>query len=281
MQQPASSAAVESELVSLSNQDPLRVYLRSLWNRREFVVALAENDLRSRHMNSLLGQAWYLINPALNIGVYFLIFGVVLGARRGVEDYVAFLVTGVMFYRFMQATVTSCSSSMRKNIGLIRTVQFPRTLIPLSIVIENVLQFLPSAALIMVVAVVDAGAPVWQWFAIPLVLLAAALISLGLGLFTARLGSTFSDLQSFLPHVFRIGLYVSGVLFSVNDKVTNTTIKQLFVLNPLYDVVTAARWALTGRPMEPMIAVALLAWSVFALTGGLLFFRRGEHRYGA
>lgn len=270
-----------SELVELGHREPLRAYLKEMWGRREFVMSLSRNDLRARHMNSVLGQAWYLMNPALNIAVYFLIFGVVFEGRRGVENYMSFLVTGVMFFRLMQNTVITCSSSMTKNMGLIRSIQFPRALIPVSIVIENVIQFIPSAILIVGISLVDGGTPGWHWLGIPLVIATGAGISLGMGFTVARVGASLTDLQQLLPHVFRLLLYVSGVLFSVDDRIGNETIKRLFPLNPFYDVVAAARWAVSGRPVESAVWVALVAWLVVSVCFGLFYFRRAEHRYGA
>lgn len=277
---PPGSGA-DDGLVTLGLNQPLVEYLRAMWGRRDFSIALARNDLRARHMNSFLGQAWYLLNPALNIAIYFLIFGIVLNARRGVESYVTFLVVGVMIFRLTQNVVINCASCITKNAGLIRSIQFPRALIPVSVLIEGFLQFIPSVFLIMFVATVDAGGPMWNWLGIPIVLAATAAISLGLGFLAARIGAFLTDLQQLLPHFFRIMLYVSGVLFSVNDRIGNRTIRNLFFLNPIYDIIEAARWAFMGRPIGERVVVGLVGWSVISLGIGLAAFKRGEHRYGA
>lgn len=269
------------ELVTLGVKEPIGDYLRSMWARRDFAMALARNDLRARHMNSFLGQAWYLMNPALNIAIYFLIFGVVLNARRGVESYISFLVIGVMFFRLTQNAVINCASCITKNAGLIRSIQFPRALIPVSVIIEAVLQFIPSIFLIALVTVIDADAPMWNWLGIPVILAATVAITLGLGLVAARIGAFLTDLQQLLPHFFRIMLYVSGVLFSVNDRIGNQTIRNLFFLNPFYDIIEGARWAFMGRPIGERVVVGLAGWTVVSLIAGLLVFKRGEHRYGA
>ena len=281
LQTPRAPLGGTFELVELGHKEPLRAYLRELWARREFVMSLSRNDLRLRHMNSVLGQAWYLVNPALNITVYFLIFGVVFDGRRSVENYMSFLVIGVMYFRLTQSIIISCASSMTKNIGLIRSIQFPRTLIPLSIVIENVIQFIPSALLIILISLIDGSTPGWYWLAMPVVIAVGAGISFGLGLIVARIGASLTDLQQLLPHGFRLLLYVSGVLFSVDARIGNPTIKRLFPLNPFYDVVAAARWSVSGRPVDLAVWVALAVWLVSSIGFGLFYFRRGEHRYGA
>jgi teichoic acid transport system permease protein len=267
-------------LTTLGLSERLPVYLRAMWARRDFTIELAKNDFRSNHMDSALGQAWHLLNPAFNIGIYFLIFGVVLDARRGVDNYVTFLVIGVMFFRLVQSAVIDCSSSIGKNSGLIRSIQFPRALVPVSVVLQAVMQFAPSVVLIAIISVFDVGAPGWHWLGIPAVLVATIAIALGLGLLAANIGAFLPDLQQLLPHIFRLGLYVSGVFFAVDERISNETIRSLYFLNPFYDIIEAARWAFMGRPLGERVIVGLTAWAVVSLVAGILVFKRGEHRYG-
>jgi teichoic acid transport system permease protein len=275
------SQEVSAPLVRLGVRQPVGEYLREIWARREFADALARNDLRARHMNSFFGQLWHLINPALNILIYFLIFGVLLDARRNIDNYVSFLVVGVMFFRLCQNSVTTCANSITSNTGLIRSIQFPRALVPLSTIYESLLAFLPGLGLVMVVVVLDGAGPVWNWLALPLVMVVITMLNLGFGFTAARIGSTIPDLNQVLPHAFRILLYLSGVLFSVQNVVSNTTVQTLFALNPFYGVVAAARWSLMAEPMGRKAALALVVWAIGALIVGFHTFRRQEHRYGA
>lgn len=274
-------AAVSTDsLVTLATTQPLREYLRELWGRRHFARALADSDLRARHMNSILGQFWHLLNPAMMIAVYFLVFGVILDARRGVENYGSFLVAGVIVFRFTQTAIINSSKSIDANIGLIRSIQFPRSLVPIAEVYAQLLALVPGLALVAVVAFFDGVTITWRLLLLPVVVLAATAFSLGLGLFLARIGTTVADLQQVLPHVFRILLYVSGVLFSVDAAIENPTIRTLFALNPFYGIVSATRWSIIGTRTDPLVFWSLGIWAAVALVVGFAWFRRGEHRYG-
>lgn len=274
-------STAHGELIDLGKRQPLRDYLREVWARRHFAFALADSDLRAQHMDSALGQLWHLLNPAMMIGVYFLIFGVVLDARRGVDHYITFLVIGVLVFRFTQNTITGCVQSVPRNQGLIRSIQFPRALVPLSVVLEQLLALVPGLVLIAVVGIVDGVQLTWRVLLLPVVLLATAVFSLGSGLAGARVGASVSDLTQVLPHFFRIMLYVSGVLFSVQQSIDNQLVRNLFALNPFYCVVAAARWSLLAVPAGERIFLGLAAWSLVAAVVGMAYFRRGEHRLGA
>ena len=72
--------------------------MRDLWSRREFIFAVPRNSLRAQNMDTLLGNFWYLLNPALQTSVYFLVFGLLFDANRGIDDYLAYLVIGVLTF---------------------------------------------------------------------------------------------------------------------------------------------------------------------------------------
>jgi teichoic acid transport system permease protein len=113
------------------------------------------------------------------------------------------------------------------------------------------------------------------------VIAAAALFSAGIGLIAARASTTLADLQQVLPHVFRILLYMSGVLFSVDAAIESQLVVNLFALNPFYCIITATRWSILGTPTGIWVPIALSIWTLVAVLAGFTWFRRGEHRYGA
>lgn len=274
-------STVSPDLQVLGTKVPLLVYLRELRDRRHFAYALAENDLRAKHMNSILGQLWHLLNPAMMITVYFFIFGVLLGARDGVENYVTFLVAGLVIFRFSQNTIVGGCRCIPQNLGLIRSIQFPRALVPISVLLENLMALAPALGLVLVVAIIDGVSFGPRILLLPVVIALASMFSLGLAMFGARLGAAVTDLQQVLPHFFRIMLYMSGVLFSVRNSIDNELLWKLFAINPFFDLVSLGRWTITGHPVDRYVVIGLVSWAFIGLGLGGTYFRRAEHRYGA
>ena len=268
-------------LITLGGPPAPREALVEIWQRRHFAWALARSEVRSANLGTVLGQAWQVLNPAFMIGVYFVIFGVVLDARRGVEHYVTFLVAGVIVFRFAQSTITGCASSLARNLGLLRSLQFPRSLIPIAQMLEHLLALVPGLVLVLVVAALDGVRPGPELLALPVVLAVTAAFALGLGFGVARAATALPDLVQIMPHAFRVLLYVSGVLFSVDAFIDTDWMRSLFVFNPFYAAITATRWSILGIETSPMVAISLAVWAVVSLTGGWWWFRRAEHRYGA
>ncbi|HEY6295027.1 MAG TPA: ABC transporter permease, partial [Streptosporangiaceae bacterium] len=87
--------AAEYGLRPSSVRPPLIPYLRLLWDRRHFIVAYATARNVSMYTEAKLGQLWQVLTPLLNSAVYYLIFGIIFQANRGIEHYTAYLVIGV------------------------------------------------------------------------------------------------------------------------------------------------------------------------------------------
>lgn len=268
-------------LQDLGTAQTLRGYLAELWQRREFAVVVPANDLRAQNMDTALGQLWHVLNPAALVLVYWLVFGVLLGTDRGIDSFLAFLVVGVLIFQLTQRVVQDCAVAITRNEGLIRSIRFPRALLPVSSLVGQTMAFMPALGVMLVTIVVSGQPPSLRWLMFPVVLVAQAAFNLGTGLIAARIGATFRDLQQIIPHVFRIIFYLSGILFSVEQMIDNDRIVSLSAVNPVYAIVTAARWCLLGTDAAVEVWVSVALWALITPVVGLLYFRAREYRYGA
>jgi len=260
---------------------PLHIYLQRIWERRGYLAYGARTELQTRNQNTVLGNLWHLLNPVLGIAVYYLVFGLLLDTTRGVEYFLAFLAIGVFVFQFLNKSVTSCAGCLRRNVGLIRSITFPRAIVPMSTIITELLAFLPGVVVMLAVTLLT-GAPVLlSWLAIiPLTALLVA-FNTGAGLIAARMNHQFPDFENVLPFVFRLLFYGSGVLFAVDAYLDTSGLLWLFVANPVYSFLTLYRWAILGMGAYGWELVSVVAWTVGLLAAGFVWFRNGEASYGA
>jgi teichoic acid transport system permease protein len=192
-------------------------YLRELWLRRHFVMAFATARNIAMYTEAKLGQIWQILTPLLNAGVYFLIFGLLLRINRGIPDYLSFLVTGIFVFNFTQRAFITTSSVITESLPLIRALQFPRAALPLAYVVVELEQMVLAMA-VLIVIVLATGEPItWYWLLVIPALLLQTIFNIGIGLFAARLGSQVNDFSQLLPFLMRTWLYLSGVLFSIQN----------------------------------------------------------------
>jgi teichoic acid transport system permease protein len=277
-------------LIPLGGRPRLRDYLRMVWQRREFAYNLASGQFRAQHMDTLLGNLWQLINPILLIAIYYLIFGVLLAGARGdlgPQNYIGFLSVGVFVYSYQQRAISAGASSIIGNLGLIRSLQFPRAVLPASTVIKEVLGFASSlVVMVLVMAFTGEGLHVHMlWFPIAFVLMTA--FAFGGALVTARMTEAVRDTRNLLPFVFRLLFYMSGILYDPNRFIRNRPSLQeldwMFLLNPFYTYVSLGRESMmsTFEPADQVLLWAFsIGWAVVALGFGLWYFLGAEKKYG-
>lgn len=278
---PASDASLP-RLAPVKLQPPLPSYLREVWRRRDLAVSIARNDQRARHGSLTLGWAWNILDPLLLMGVYWLVFGLLLGGRRP-DNFLAFLAVGMFLFRFVQGAVESGSESIQRHLPMVQQVRFPRALLPLSEVLRHALTLgwqLPVMLAIVLVATRTFRVSGWLAFIVILTPL-AAMLALGLALLLSRVAAQLRDITHLLPYVFRILFYGSGVLFPLDVLLEGHPLEPYLILNPLYVLVELARHlTLTPRADAPMLWSLAVFWAIASLLIGILVFRRFEHRLG-
>jgi teichoic acid transport system permease protein len=209
-------------------------YLVMLWQRRHFIVGYATARSVSMYTEARLGQLWQVLTPLLNAFVYFLIFGLLFGAKRGVTHYPAFLLAGVFVFAFTERSIVTGSNVMRANLQLIRALHFPRASLPLAYVLVELQQMLVGMVVLIVVMLVSHQPPSYYWLlAVPAIGL-QTLFNTGAALIVARLGGSVADVSELIPFFLRISRYFCGVMYLIITlpAVLTTWQKQVLSLNP-------------------------------------------------
>ncbi len=242
--------AAQYGLTPSAQRAPLGKYLRELAHRWSFIMGFATARNIAMYTEAKLGQLWQVLAPLLNAGVYFLIFGVVIkGVSRGVPDYLPFLVTGVFVFSFTQRTFISTSKVITDSLPLIRALQFPRASLPLAYLMIELQQMLLSMAVLFVLVLVQGQPLTWYWLLVVPALALLTMFNAGIGLFAARTGARVNDFAQLLPFLMRTWLYVSGVIYSVQQFVVQHSqnfgwATTLIELNPAAIYIALVRNAL-------------------------------------
>ncbi|MEO0493557.1 MAG: ABC transporter permease [Actinomycetota bacterium] len=282
MSQPGSDPSGLPPLQSAHAAMELRPYLSDLWARREYVWVESVSELRARQITNVLGNLWHLLNPALNITIYFLIFGLLLGVDRGVDNFILFLSTGLFIHQLTQRTTTSGAKSIVGNRGLLQAIKFPRALLPITSSVTEFLAASSTFGIVFVVALLTGESPRWSWLMLAPLLVVQSVFNLGAALFAARLTTHFVDLTNILPFAFRLVLYGSGVIFNVSEYVeSDSWIRWLFTLNPVYCYITVGRWAVMGTDLSAGVVISGSVWAIAMFVFGFVYFRAGEERYAS
>ncbi len=308
--------AAEYGLRPSSARPGLASYLKMVWQRRHFIVAYATARNVSMYTEARLGQLWQVLTPLLNSGVYYLIFGVLFKANRGIDNYIAYLVTGVFIFAFTERSIVVGSSVMRANITLIRALHFPRACLPLAYVLVEFQQLLLSMVVLFAI-VLGTGEPLtWYWLLLLPALLMQATFNMGAALILARVGAGAQDISQLVPFLLRVWRYFCGVMYSIGSLPATLPewAKNVISLNPAAVYISLTRYAIMesfredapgAQPYNAMrcalfnakkipalqaychpsittgeLWLAGAGWAIITLAAGVLYFWRAETRYG-
>lgn len=275
--------------LSVSGARPgLVEYIRQLWGRRHFIVAFASAKLTAQYSQAKLGQLWQVATPLLNAAVYYLIFGLILGTRKGIANdvFIPFLVTGVFVFTFTQTSVMAGVRAISGNLGLVRALHFPRAALPISFALQQLQQLMFSMVVLFVIAAAFGSYPSLSWLLIVPALALQFVFNIGIALMMARLGSKTPDLAQLMPFIMRTWMYASGVMYSIPVMLKDKPawIAEVLGYNPAAVYMDLVRFALIdgygASNLPSHVWFAAVLWAVLFGVAGFVYFWKAEERYG-
>lgn len=272
----------DSSLGKVNTRPPLSVYVRKIWDRRQFVWLDARSRAFKTDRDMILGRIWLVLGPLLDGLMYGFIFGFILQTSRGIDNFVGYLLIGIIFFGMMRNLLTGGIGLTRTFRGMLGSFDFPAVSLVLSRAIRGAFDSLIPGTVAIIVALIMQWREPLQWtllLVIPIFLL-IQMFSAGLMLFSARITAQIPDMRTVINLAARAWFFLSGVFFSVERFVDQPELKFLMQENPAYRFLTAARQVVMYGEI-PTLAdwLILVSWAVGAFAAGFFFFWRGEGKY--
>lgn len=195
------------------------------------------------YAGSVLGYVWTLARPLAMFGVIYLVFSRILGIGGGVVNYPAMLLLNLLIFQFFTDACTRAIRAMVANEGVLRKMEFPRAVIPLSVVLTSVFTFLLNLVAIMAILIATGLEPQVTWLLVPLVLLATLVFTVGMAFILSTLFVQFRD-------VAQIWAVVSLALFYASP-----------IMYPVEHIPPEFRWVLIANPLAPIFEL-MRKWAV-------------------
>ena len=255
---------------------PVGLGLLRVLRYRELIRNLVIKDLKLKYRGSVLGFVWSLANPLAMLVVYSVAFTFILNVRR--EAFVLFLFVGLLAWTFFASTISMATGTIADAGGLLKSVRFPRTVMPIATVLFNLAQYLMTfAVLLPVMLLAFRVRPAAPMLAYPAVLLLLVMFTTGLALIVSVANVYYRDVK----HIVEVGLQVlfwaTPIVYDIKD--LPERVRNLVLLSPMSPYVSALH-DLFYRQAWPSSAIwlAAIAWSVVMLWIGLTVFLKYEDR---
>jgi len=257
---------------------------RELIDYRDLLFFLVKRDFSAIYKQSILGPAWYIIQPLATTIVFTVIFGRLAKVSTDETPPFLFYMSGMIFWNYFSTCMTNIAESLMTNAGVFRKVYFPRLVVPLSLVTSNLAQFLLNLSTYSCFYVyflsqgVQGVEPSAWILALPLLVVQTAVAGLGVGLWMASLTVKYRDLRFALPFISQLWLYVTPVVYPAS--LVPEKWRPLLALNPMAGVVEFNRFAFLGAGHVDGVFLGLsLASGLLLFVTGLLAFQRVERTF--
>lgn len=240
-----------------SESGALSQSIRALLNNRAMLGHLIRRDLKSRYKDSVLGVFWSLARPLTQLLIYYLVLGKFLGAERGIPDFAIYIFTGLTAYGLFAEIVSSGSSSVVDNSGLVKKVFFPREVLPLASVGSALVNFAIQFVILILAMLVLSSFPVLGnlIFLIPAMIL-ILMLATALALILSAMNVYLRDVKYLVEVGTMILMWASPIVYSwdmVRGILGQGIWLDIYTANPLTVAVLGFQRALWGAGSDPAL----------------------------
>jgi lipopolysaccharide transport system permease protein len=261
----------------------LEIDFKEIWAYRDLLLLFIRRDIVTKYKQTILGPLWFIIQPILTTLMYLLVFGRIANIPTDNTPPILFYLSGIVAWTYFSVCLTSTANTFLSNAGIFGKVYFPRLVVPLSIVISNIIQFLIQLGLLCIAIVIYYFKGVIFTFTsnlllLPYLILLMALLGLGFGIIISSLTTKYRDLTNLMGFGVQLWMYATPIIYPLS--VIPDKYKIFILANPLTAIIITFKSSLLGT--QSINFSYLIYSSVFTLVIlflGIVIFNRVERSF--
>ena len=213
--------------------------LQSLKNGFDLIFQNSKADLRTEASRGYLGVLWWIFEPMIYMGTFYIVFSHLF--KRGDQSFIFFLLTGLVVWKWFNASIIVGSNSLMSNVGLMNQVYVPKMVFPFTVIVVNTVKFLIIFGLFLIFLIIMAK-PWISWTLVPCVIITQFVLTVSITCLVSALVPFFPDFHQLLDNIMLVFFFLSGVFLDIAqfpDKV-----QKLLFLNPMAVLISMYRQVL-------------------------------------
>lgn len=245
--------------------------LKKLWQHRDLSIELFKTFLKLRHAGSVLGILWTLLNPAIYIMTYYVVFTYFI--NMGIPNYHLFLIPGFLAWNFSFNSLISSGESILQSKYLITKIAFPNEILTITNIALMLFDFVISLAIYMVAIVIFPGGFHFTYLIlyVPLLIILQFLFTLGIGFIISSASVYFKDVPKIVQLSGTILFFLTPIFYSM-DRVPEK-FQRFLNLNPMSHIIKLYHNVLYyNTAPSPESILLITAISIFTCLGGYWIF---------
>ncbi len=248
--------------------------LGELKQYRDLFLFLVWRNIKVLYAQTVLGFAWAILNPVVQIAIFTVIFGKVAKVPTEGVPYLLFVTVAIIPWTYMSEAMTQSSQSLVQEQGILGKVYFPRLIFPCTPILSKLVDFGISFSIIVVIMIYYGIAPTWNLLLLPLFVLLMMIVPMGVGLWLSALAIRYRDVKFAMGFFIRMAMYTAPIVYSSAS--IPESYRLLYSLNPIVAVIEGYRSVLLGLPLEWQYIIPGVIVSILILISGAFYFKKME-----
>ena len=248
--------------------------LKELKDYRDLFFSLVWRDIKVLYAQTILGFSWAILQPAIQIVVFTVIFGKIAKIPTDGIPYILFSSVAIIPWTYMSQSMTQASQSLVTGQNMLGKIYFPRLVFPLTPVLARIIDFMISMLIILGVFLYYGVLPTLNLLFFPLFFVQMASIAAGVGMWLSTMAIRFRDVKLVMPFVIRMLMYSAPIVYSPSSIPEKYRI--IYSLNPIVGVIEGFRACLLGTPMPWSFIWPGIIVTVVLVISGAMYFKRME-----
>lgn len=270
-------------LVIRPKKNLLDFNFKALWRYRDLIMMFVRRDFVSKFKQSILGPAWFIIQPLLSTVMFTIVFSRIAGITTDGLPPMLFYLSGTVAWTYFSSSMLATTDTFITNANIFGKVYFPRLTVPVSIVISNFILFLIQFLFLIVFMFfywlkgthININSSV---FLIPFLLILMSALSLGFGIIISAMTTKYRDLRFLMQFGVQLWMYATPIIYPLSK--IPAKYRLYITLNPLTSVIETFRYSLLGTGTFSWSAIAYSSiFAVVILIIGVLMFNRVERTF--
>lgn len=245
------------DLVIKPKEKLLAVDFKELWRYRDLCALLVKRNIITQYKQTILGPVWFVVQPALTVIMYMVVFGGIAGIPTDGVPRPVFYLAGTCMWQYFADCLTKTSNTFVDNSGIFGKVYFPRLVMPIANVISNLLRFGIQFGLFMVVyigySLFDKTCEAYLTayaFLFPLLVVMMAGLALGFGTIISSMTTKYRDLQVLFSFVVQLWMYATPIVYPLSQTsgkmFLGVPVHTFMCLNPVTPVIETFKYGFLG-----------------------------------
>jgi lipopolysaccharide transport system permease protein len=251
----------------------IAAYLHEVWRSRGLIITFAKRDLKVQYAQTYLGVLWSIIQPVTGLFIFNFFFHRVVKLDISVP-YPLFALTGIMGWFYFTQLVGQGGTSLMLNQNLIKKVNFPRLILPISKALVGLVEFFITFCVLLILLFYMGYGLSFRVVVLPFVVAINIITGLSVAIWLSALTIRFRDFHHLIPYLIGFGVWLTPVFYPIT--IVPEGYKWVYYLHPVANFIGLYRWIFLGIPVDAVQALCSFAWAVIVLLLGISFFIRNE-----